>query len=156
MDQLSWRLNEGQMKDWNIKRPTCFSLGTILSFWPWTGQNQKFGLVFLPQENTQKRRYVGFFNCASLNFRKWSGNQSKWVILKTGSSVIRQKQTHADPISGTVKQVFVLARIGFDKTSSAVTNMSEYLLHYLFSKRKSLSIAAVNLFDNFLFSSIWS
>ena len=110
MDQLSWRLNEGQMKDWNIKRPTCFSLGTILSFWPWTGQNQKFGLVFLPQENTQKRRYVGFFNCASLNFRKWSGNQSKWVKLKTGSSVIRQKQTHADPISGTVKQVFFLAR----------------------------------------------
>ena len=54
MDQLSWRLNEGQMKDWNIKRPTCFSLGTILLFWPWTGQNQKFDLVFLPQENTQK------------------------------------------------------------------------------------------------------
>ena len=106
MDQLSWRLNEGQMKDWNIKRPTCFSLGTILLFWPWTGQNQKFDLVFLPQENTQKGA-TWEFSIA----RHWiSGNDQATnqneLNKKTGSSVIRQKQTHVEPISETVKQVF--------------------------------------------------
>ena len=46
---------------------------------------------------------------------------------------------------------FSQKRNGFDKVSSAVTNMSWYSLHSVFSKRKSLSTAAVNLFDNFSF-----
>ena len=47
--------------------------------------------------------------------------------------------------------IFRQKRIGFDNTSSAVTNMSWYLQHSIFSKRKSLSIAAVNLLDDFSF-----
>ena len=49
------------------------------------------------------------------------------------------------------KAVFCLLFIFFDKTSSAVTNISWYFLSSLISKRKSLSIAAVNLLDNFSF-----
>ena len=103
---LEWRSNERlEYKEANVLLPRYNFI--ILAV---NGPESEIRFSFSPAGNTQKRRYVGFFNCASLNFRKWSGNQSKWVILKTGSSVIRQKQTHADPISGTVKQVFVLAR----------------------------------------------
>ena len=49
------------------------------------------------------------------------------------------------------KAVFCLLFIFFDKTSSAVTNISWYFLSSLISKRKSLSIAAVNLLNNFSF-----
>ena len=57
-------------------------------------------------------------------------------------------------MSETVKQFFFFSqkRINFDKTSSALTNMSWYLLHTIFSERKSLSIAAFNLFDSSSFS----
>ena len=58
--------------------------------------------------------------------------QSRWV-KRWNSYFFRQK------------------RIGFDDTSSAVTNMSWYLLYSIFSKRKSLSIATVKLFNNFSF-----
>ena len=47
--------------------------------------------------------------------------------------------------------IFRQKRIGFDNTFHAVTNMSWYLQHSIFSKRKSLSIAAVNLLDDFSF-----
>ena len=42
-------------------------------------------------------------------------------------------------------------RNGFNKISSVVTNMSWYLRHSIFSKRKSLSTAAYNLYHNFSF-----
>ena len=87
-----------------------------------------------------------------------SGNEQvklKLIKLKTGSSLFRQKQTHVEPISETVRQFFSSQkRNGLDKSSSAITNMNRCLLHSIFSKRKSLSIAAVNLFNNFLFSFI--
>ena len=66
--------------------------------------------------------------------------------IKTGSTVFRLKQTHVELISETVRQSFFQGgRNGFDKTSSAVTNMSWNLLHSIFSKQKSLTIAAFTL-----------
>ena len=66
--------------------------------------------------------------------------------IKTGSTVFRLKQTHVELISETVRQSFFREeRNGFDKTSSAVTNMSWNLLHSIFSKQKSLTIAAFTL-----------
>lgn len=38
----------------------------------------------------------------SPHFRKRAGNQSKWVELKTGSTVFRQKHTHVEPMSENI------------------------------------------------------
>ena len=70
-----------------------------------------------------------------MHFRKWASNQSKWVKLKTGSSVTQQKQTHVEPMSETVGNFFFFLfffsqkRNGLEKSSPEVTNMSGYLLH---------------------------
>ena len=57
-------------------------------------------------------------------------------------------------MSETVKKFFFLpVKKWLWQTSSAITDMTWYLLHSMFSKWKSLSIAADNLYDNF---SIWS
>ena len=82
---------------------------------------------------------------------KMSWQPSKWVRLKTDSTVFRQKQTHVELMSEAVRQFcFSQERNGFDKTSCAVQNTSWYLLHSIFSKRKSFNISSVNLFENFL------
>ena len=49
-------------------------------------------------------------SCASLRFRKRASTQSKWVKLKTGSTVFRQKQTHVEPMSETVRQFIFLSQ----------------------------------------------
>ena len=105
-------------------------------------------------EEAVEKKQNPLVSCVSLHFRKWAGNRSKWVKLKTGSTVI-QRNKHT--LSRWVKRwnsffFFSQKRINFDKTSSALTNMSWYLLHTIFSERKSLSIAAFNLFDSSSFS----
>ena len=65
-----------------------------------------------------------------------SRQSSKWVRLKTESTVFRQKQTHVELVSEAVRQFFFSQeRNGFDKTSCAVQNTSWYLLHSIFSKQ---------------------
>ena len=49
-------------------------------------------------------------SCASLRFRKQASTQSKRVKLKTGSTVFRQKQTHVEPMSETVRQFIFLSQ----------------------------------------------
>ena len=94
------------------------------------------------------------------DLRKWAGNQSKWVKLKTGSTVFlqRKKACRVDEWNGKVV-FFTQEQNGFDETFSVVTNVSWCLLHSIFSKRQSLSIDAVNLFDGFFFPNetiLWS
>ena len=46
-------------------------------------------------------------SCVPLHFRKWAGNQSKWVKLKTESTLYwLKKKTHVEPISETVRWSF--------------------------------------------------
>ena len=105
----------------------------------------------LHEEAVEKKNTPWLVACHCISGNA-TGNKSKWVKLKTGSTVIQRKQTRVEPMSETVKQFFFSQkRIGFDKTSFALTNMSWYLLHSIFSERKSLSIAAFNLFDSFSF-----
>ena len=91
-------------------------------------------------------------SCASLHFRKRAGNQSKRVKLKTGSTVFRQKQTHVELMSETVRQFFFF--FSQKTTSFVVTNMSWYLLHSIFSKRNpwvQLPFIYLTIFLFFLF-----
>ena len=48
-------------------------------------------------------------SCASQHLRKRAGNQSKWVKLKTGSTVFRQNK-HTEPMSETVRQYFFFSQ----------------------------------------------
>ena len=46
-------------------------------------------------------------SCVPLHFRKWAGNQSKWVKLKTESTLYwLKKKIHVEPISETVRWSF--------------------------------------------------
>ena len=46
-------------------------------------------------------------SCVPLHFRKWAGNQSKWVKLKTESTLCwLKKKTHVELISETVRWSF--------------------------------------------------
>ena len=65
-------------------------------------------VVFLPARISYIRHPL--ISCASLHFRKRAGNQSKRVKLKTGSTVFRQKQTHVELMSETVRQFFFFSQ----------------------------------------------
>ena len=100
-------------------RPAMFDLGL-----EWT--------VGLGGGGRARRPWLVARNCIS-------GNEQvklKLIKLKTGSSLFRQKQTHVEPISETVRQFFSSQkRNGLDKSSSAITNMNRCLLHSIFSKQ---------------------
>ena len=114
----------------------------------WRGKGEK-----TPARRGCWKKQNPLVSSVSLHFRKWAGNRSKWVKLKTGSTVIqRNKHTLSRWVKRWNSFFFSQKRISFDKTSSALTNMSWYLLHTIFSERKSLSIAAFNLFDSSSFS----
>ena len=133
-------------------RPAMFDLGLEWTVEVGGGERAR---RHLPEEAVEKKNTLWLVARHYIS-RRWAGNQSNWVKLKTGSTVFRQKQTHEEPMSETVRKFFYfqLEKNVFDKISSAVTNMSWYLVQSIFSKRKSLSIGAGYLFDNF--SSIWS
>ena len=66
--------------------------------------------------------------------------------IKTGSAVFRLKQTHVELISETVRQSFFQeGKKWLWQNLLRVTNMSWNLLHSIFSKQKSLTIAAFTL-----------
>ena len=105
----------------------------------------------LPEEAVEKQNTPSSCMCVTA-FPEMSRQPIKCDKLKTGSTVIRQKKhMQSRWMKRWNSYFFRQKRIGFDNTSSAVTNMSWYLLHSIFSKRKSLSIATVNLFDSLSF-----
>ena len=132
-------------------RPAMFDLGLEWTVEVGGGERTR---RHLPEEAVEKKNTLWLVARHYIS-RRWAGNQSNWVKLKTGSTVFRQKQTHVEPMSETVKKFFLFsARKECLRQNLPVTNMSWYLVQSIFSKRKSLSIGAGYLFDNF--SSIWS
>ena len=95
-----------------------------------------------PKRLFQKKRTTPWL----LTRRYISGNEQvtnqKWIYLKSGRTV------KAEPMSETVRQFFSQETNGLDKTSFAITDMSWYLRHSIFSKPQSLSVAGVNLSDD--------
>ena len=71
----------------------------------------------LPEEAVKKKNTLWLVGRHYIS-RRWAGNQSNWVKLKTGSTV-RQKQTHEEPMSETVRKFFYfqLEKNVFDKIS---------------------------------------
>ena len=72
----------------------------------------------LPEEAVKKKNTLWLVGRHYIS-RRWAGNQSNWVKLKTGSTVFRQKQTHVEPMSETVRKFFYfqLEKNVFDKIS---------------------------------------
>ena len=90
-------------------------------------------------------------SCVSLYLRRWAG---KWVKLKTGNIVLQQKQTQVEPMSETVRQLFS-ARKEMAATKSPPRSQIWVDMFYMkYSKRGSLSITVVHLFDDFFFQMI--
>ena len=63
----------------------------------------------LPEEAVEKQNTLNSCMCVTA-LPEMSRQPIKCDKLKTGSAVIRQKQTHAEPISETVKQLFFSGR----------------------------------------------
>ena len=62
----------------------------------------------LPEEAVEKQNTLNSCMCVTA-LPEMSRQPIKCDKLKTGSAVIRQKQTHAEPMSETVKQLFFQA-----------------------------------------------
>ena len=62
----------------------------------------------LPEEAVEKQNTPSSSMCVTA-FPEMSRQPIKCDKLKTGSTIIRQKQTHAEPMSETVKQLFFQA-----------------------------------------------
>ena len=63
----------------------------------------------LPEEAVERKNtpWLVARHCIS---RRWAGNQSNWVKLKTGSTVFRQKQRHVEQMSETEGEFCFWAR----------------------------------------------
>ena len=71
----------------------------------------------LPEEAVE-RKNTPWLVARHFISRRWAGNQSNWVKLKTRSMVFRQKQTHVEPMSETVRKFCSSARKEMSPTKS--------------------------------------
>ena len=62
----------------------------------------------LPEEAVEKKN-TRWLVARHYISRRWAGNQSNWVKLKNGGTVFRQKQTHVEPMSETVRKFFIFS-----------------------------------------------
>ena len=95
-------------------RPAMFDLGLEWTVEVGGGERAR---RHLPEEDVEKKNTLWLVARHYIS-RRWAGNQSNWVKLKIGSTVFRQKQTHVEPMSETVRKFFIFSSKRMSSTKS--------------------------------------